>query len=448
MKKLITLSVLALSTLMLVTSCGETQAPEIEGYTLLWHDEFDGNKLNDEIWNREVRPAGWTNHELQAYTEDDENIYVEDGKLVLRALEFTLSSGNHYYTSGKVQTSNKKFFTYGKVQVRAKAPKGSGLWPAIWMMPSQDKFGNWPCSGEIDIMEVLGNETNKTYGTIHFGSPHAQKQGTYFINEGPDFADDFHVFEVDWEPGVFRWYVDGNLFYEENNWFAKSRAGQNFDYPAPFNENFFVQLNLAVGGDWPGKPGKDTDFNNAKFEIDYVRVYQKNEYDTNVTKPVAVIPEPDENGNYIHNSYFSYDESLSDGKDWSFLIASAGEGKASIVNGTLKIETKNPGTVPHSIQVIHPGINMKKGTKYRIKFDAKADEERKIRVAITAPEVNWTRYFPDTEVDVGTDWKTYTYEFEMKYDDDPFGRFEFNMGKLKSTATVYYKDITVTELGE
>lgn len=444
MKKLVSYSILALSTLMLVTSC-KTKAPEIEGYKLLWHDEFDGKKLDESIWNREVRPAGWTNHELQQYTEDDANIYVEDGKLVLRALQHKLKSGNCYYTSGKVQTSNKKSFKYGKVIARAKAPKGKGLWPAIWMMPSESKFGNWPVSGEIDIMEVLGNETNKTYGTIHYGSPHAQKQGTY-ITKGADFADDFHIYEVDWEPGVFRWYIDGELFYEENNWFAKSRAGEKFEYPAPFNEEFFVQMNLAVGGDWPGKPGEDTDFENAKFEIDYVRVYQKEFYDENVTKPAIVVPEPDENGNYIHNSFFAYDEPLNDGKDWSFLTASAGEGKASIVDNCLKVETVKAGTVGHSIQVIHPGINMKKGTKYRIKFDAKADEERKIRVAITAPEVNWTRYFPDTETTIGTDWATYTFEFTMNYDDDPFGRLEYNMGRLGSTATVYFKNVTVSEL--
>lgn len=446
MKKIISYSILALSALMLIASC-KTKAPEIEGYKLMWHDEFDGKKLNSSYWNREVRPAGWTNHELQAYTEEDENIYVEDGKLVLRALQFPLKSGSFYYTSGKVQTSNKVHFTYGKVVARAKAPKGKGLWPAIWMMPSEDKFGNWPVSGEIDIMEVLGNETNKTYGTIHYGSPHAQKQGTYITPEGtPDFSDDFHIYEVEWEPGIFRWYIDGNLFYVENNWFAKSRAGENFDYPAPFNEDFFIQLNLAVGGDWPGKPGPDTDFENAKFEIDYVRVYQKEHYDTNVTKPTAKVPEPDENGNYIHNSFFSYDEPLNDGKDWTFLTASAGEGKATIVNGSLKVETVNAGTVAHSIQVVHPGINMKKGTKYRIQFDAKADEARKIRVAITAPEVNWTRYFPDTETDIGTEWKTYTYEFTMNYDDDPFGRLEYNMGRLGSTSTVYFKNVTVTEL--
>lgn len=445
MKKIISYSILALSALMLITSC-ETKAPEIEGYDLLWHDEFDGSKLDDKIWNKELRQAGWTNHELQAYTEDPSNIYVKDGKLVLQAHKFDLQTGGSYYTSGKVQTSNKKDFTYGKVQVRAKAPKGQGLWPAIWMMPTKEKYGGWPLSGEIDIMEVLGNETTKTYGTIHYGAPHGQKQGSYIVKEGPDFADDFHVYEVEWEPGKFSWYVDGNLFYTEDNWFSKSRAGTEFKYPAPFDQDFFIQLNLAVGGDWPGKPAPDTDFDNARFEIDYVRVYQRKTYDTNVTKPKPVIPVADENGNFIHNSDFSVAEDLRDGIDWTFLTAGGGQGNATIKDNTLIIEATDNGRVAHGVQVVHPGINMKKDKHYRIKFDARADAPRGIKVAISAPEVNWTRYFPDEQVEIGTAWKTYTYDLVMKYNDDPFGRLEFNMGKQESTATLYLKNVTVTEL--
>lgn len=446
MKKIISFTIFALAALVMVTSC-KTKAPELEGYTLLWHDEFDGSKLDKTIWNKEVRPAGWTNHELQAYTEDKANIYVKDGKLVLRALKHPLKSGSSYYTSGKVQTSHKKDFTYGKVICRAKAPKGTGLWPAIWMMPTDELYGNWPVCGEIDIMEVLGNETNKTYGTIHFGSPHAQKQGTYFTPPGtPDFADDFHTYEVDWEPGHFRWYIDGNLFYEEDNWFAKSRAGELFDYPAPFNQNFFVQLNLAVGGDWPGNPTKETDFDNAKFEIDYVRVYQKNEYNYDVSRPTASFPEPDENGNYIHNGDFAEAENLKDTKDWIFLLAGGGSGKAEIKNNMMVIESTSAGSVDYGVQLVHPNIGMRFGKKYRIQFDAKADAARTIKVSVTAPEVNWIRYFPDTLTDIGTDWKTYTYEFTMREVDDPHGRFEYNMGNQGSTATLYFKNVSVTEL--
>lgn len=427
-------------------SCAKLEKiPQYEGYKLLWNDEFSGSKLNEEIWNKEERPSGWTNHELQAYTKEKDNIYVKDGCLVLHARQLPLKSGNFYYTSGKVQTAHKKDFTYGRIEIRAKTPGGKGLWPALWLMPTEELYGNWPVCGEIDIMEVLGHETNKTHGTIHYGTPHGQKQGTYVL-ENSAFTDDFHVFRVDWEPGEFRWYVDDNLFYTENDWFAKSRAGEFFDYPAPFNQDFYIQMNLAVGGDWPGNPDESTDFKKAKFEIDYVRVYQKESYDLNVTRPVAQMPEKDANNNYIHNGDFAKPESLDDSEDWIFLLAGGGQGNAKINDNSLIIESSNAGTVDYSVQLVHPNIGSKRGKHYEIRFDAKADEERTVKVAITAPNVNWMRYFPDTLTQIGTSWKTYTYKYEMKELDDPFGRLEFNLGKQNSTATFYLKNVTVTEL--
>lgn len=446
MKKTSIISILALTAGLTFFSCKEkVNVTQYDGYNLVWHDEFSGRKLDEASWNKEIRPAGWTNHELQAYTQDKENIYVKNGKLVLRAVQHPLKSGRYYYTSGKVQTSNKRDYTYGRIVVRAKAPKGQGLWPAIWMMPTKEKYGNWPICGEIDIMEVLGNEPAKTYGTLHFGAPHGQKQGTYVL-ENDSFADNFHEFMIDWEPGVFRWYIDGNLFYEESSWFARSRAGEDFDYPAPFNQDFFLQLNLAVGGDWPGKPDETTDFENAKFEIDYVRVYQKDSYDTNVSKPVAKMPEPDENGNYIHNGTFEENESLTDDKAWKFLTAGGGKGNAYIKDKMLVIETEQAGTVDYSIQLVHPAIAAKKGKTYRIKFDAKVSGPRKGKVSVTAPEVNWIRYFPDTFVDFTTDWKTYTFDYTMTYTDDPAARFEINLGHMDSTETFYLKNVELKEL--
>ena len=143
----------------------DTSAIQLEGYNLLWHDEFNGDKLNDKIWTREVREVGWTNNELQAYVDSEENAFVKDGTLILKALD----SGDGTYTSGKVNSQNKADFQYGKVVVSAKTPKGKGLWPAIWMMPQdEDHYGQWPKCGEIDIMEVLGDDVTKTYQTIHY----------------------------------------------------------------------------------------------------------------------------------------------------------------------------------------------------------------------------------------------------------------------------------------
>lgn len=438
---------LVVSTSLSFVGCGKSKVPQYDGYKLLWNDEFNGSELNEKNWNKEVRPSGWTNNELQAYTKNKENIYVKNGKLVLQANQHFLKSGSAFYDSGKIQSMSKREFKYGRVVARAKTPKGQGLWPAIWMMPAKEVYGNWPVSGEIDIMEVLGHQTNKTYGTIHYGTPHGQKQGVYFTQDGaPDFSDDFHEYMIDWEPGELRWYVDGELFYTENNWFAKSRAGEFFEYPAPFDQEFYIQMNLAVGGDWPGKPDETTDFKNAKFEVDYIRVYQKESYDENVVRPSSKMPAMDENNNYVHNGDFAKVESLSDSEDWTFLLANGGKGSAKIENNQLIIESSNAGTVDYSVQLVQPNIGQKRGKKYVIKFDAKASEERTVKVAITAPNVNWIRYFPDTKTQIGTNWQTYTYEYEMTDLDDPTGRLEFNLGKQGSTATFYLKNVTVTEV--
>lgn len=256
-----------------------TGVPEIAGYNLLWHDEFNGSKIDETIWNYEAREPGWTNQELQEYTTSTDNIFVRDGKLVLKAIKTQDENGKDYYTSGKVTTQNKKDFMYGKVVVSAKVPEGQGLWPAIWMMPTDESFyGQWPKCGEIDIMEVLGSQTNISYATIHYGEPHAEQQGLKKLESG-SFADAFHEYSVEWEPEEMRFYIDDELISTVNDWFSAVQGEDNKPYPAPFNQTFFVQLNLAVGGSWPGNPDETTNFDKAEFEIDYVRVYQKPGYD-------------------------------------------------------------------------------------------------------------------------------------------------------------------------
>lgn len=427
----------------------QTKAPEIpeyEGYSLLWNDEFDGDTLDATIWSMEAREPGWTNSELQEYTLTGENVFVKDGKLVLKAIKTTGSNGKDYFTSGKVNSQNKKDFQYGKVVVRAKTPEGQGLWPAIWMMPQDESFyGQWPKCGEIDIMEVLGNQTDTAHGTIHYGEPHAQQQGTYKLETGT-FASDFHEFSVEWEPGEMRFYIDGNHYHTVNDWFTAVDGNDEKPYPAPFNQPFFVQLNLAVGGTWPGNPDETTDFDKAEFEIDYVRVYQKPSYDLNVKKPEKVFREPLEDGNYINNGNFSAAEDLTDDIDWKFLLFQGGEGKAEIKDSKMIISSTNQGSVDYSVQLVQPELPMIKGKKYKVSFDAYADEERDIIVCVSAPTSGWIRYLKDTTLTLSKEMKTYTYEFEMTEKDDPNGRLEFNLGNRGSTATVYLTNVRVEEL--
>ena len=422
----------------------DTSEIQLEGYNLLWHDEFNGDTLDDKIWTREVREVGWTNNELQAYVDSEENAFVKDGTLVLKALD----SGDGTYTSGKVNSQNKADFQYGKVVVSAKTPKGKGLWPEIWMMPQdEDHYGQWPKCGEIDIMEVLGDDVTKAYQTIHYGAPHAEQQGTYVISNAlkdGTFASKFHEYSVEWEPGEIRFYTDNHLVLTVNDWFSAVEGEDDKPYPAPFDQPFFVQMNLAVGGNWPGDPDENTDFENAEFAIDYVRVYQKDSYDMNVEKPKKEYRAPDETGNYINNGDFATE--LDKATDWTFYMASGGKGEATVSDGELMITTEEEGSEDYSVQIFQADIPQVKGHKYRVTFDMKADEARKAIVCVSAPTAGWIRYLPDTEFDVSTEMETYTFEYEMTEKDDNNGRLEFNLGHRGSTATIHIANVRLEEI--
>lgn len=424
----------------------EKQVDEIGGYELVWHDEFNGTSLNKKIWSYDPHEPGWTNNELQEYTTSKKNVFVKGGNLHLKAIK---EERNHvpYYTSGKVKSQNKEDFLYGRVVVRAKVPEGQGLWPAIWMMPTDESYyGQWPKCGEIDIMEVLGSDTTTAYGTLHYGEPHASQQGIVTLDQG-SFSEEFHEFSIDWEPGMIRYYIDGVHYLTVNDWFTAVEGEDDKPYPAPFDQTFFVQLNLAVGGDWPGYPDETTDFDNAEFLIDYVRVYQRTDgYDTNVSKPEKNYKEPDETGNYITNGDFSDAEELYDEDNWYFLLFESGEGSAEIVNNEIVIYTTKPGIQDYSVQLVQPGMPMIKGKKYRLTFDAYAEEDRKMIVCVSAPNAGWVRYLPDTTVNLTTEMTSYSYDFEMTYKDDNSGRLEFNMGNKGSKATIHITNVRLEEI--
>ena len=461
MKKMQLLSIM--SAIVMLTGCGNTASsstssdsasgnnqskdniPQFSGYNLLWNDEFDGDELDDSIWSYDPHEPGWTNQELQEYTESTDNVFIRDGKLVLKAIK-TEQNGKPYYTSGKIKSQDKKDFLYGKIVARAKVPEGKGLWPAIWMMPKDENlYGQWPKCGEIDIMEVLGSRVDTAYSTLHYGEPHGEQQGTRVLQNG-SYADSFHEYSVEWEPGEIRFYVDGELTLTANDWFSGDANGNEKEYPAPFNQPFFVQMNLAVGGSWPGNPDETTNFDNAEFEIDYVRVYQKPKYDTNVSKPEVKIREPLADGNYVNNGDFSEAEDLNYDVDWKFMLFEGGEGKAEIKDNMIVITTQNQGTVDYSVQLVQPEMPIMKGKKYKVTFDAWADEDRDIIVCVSAPNAGWIRYLQDTTVGITTERKTYEYEFEMTNKDDPTGRLEFNLGNRGSTATVYLTNVRLEEI--
>ena len=262
-------TLIAVVFLLLVRAADAASA--LSGWELVWSDEFDGTALDASKWEFEVNARGGGNNELQYYLTN--NVRVRDGFLSIdaRREHYTGSEGTRNYTSSRIRTRLKGDWTNGRFDIRAKLPKGKGVWPAIWMMPTDERYGGWPHSGEIDIMELLGHEPNKVHGTLHYSDAakrHTSQGASHTLKQG-SFSDDFHVFRLDWEPGAMRWYVDDQQYQTQTNWHASGHA-----FPAPFDQRFHLILNLAVGGNWPGDPDSTTVFPQT-MAVDYVRVYRK-----------------------------------------------------------------------------------------------------------------------------------------------------------------------------
>ena len=356
------------------------------------------------------------------------------------------------YTSGRISTQNLKTFTYGRFEVRAKVPNGQGYLPAFWLMANDENvYGQWPRCGEIDCMEVMGQDTNKLYGTIHYGNPHAESQGTYTIKDGEkSFSDDFHTFTCDWEPGKITWYVDGIKYHEESNWHSTTEGQGTLTYPAPFDQPFYIILNLAVGGSWVGNPNEETSFVDNPFVVDYVRVYQKDSYDENVTRPeVKFEPtnKPDQFGNYIKNSTFAEAEDLTDDTNWKFLTTSDGAATAEIKDNSMVISTENAGTVDYSVQLVQANVPFEKGATYEVSFDAKASENRKMNVDVKAPDRGYQSYMKTMVPELTTEMKHFSTTFVMKADSDVNGRLEFNMGNA-GLGDIVLKNVVVRKTAE
>ena len=356
------------------------------------------------------------------------------------------------YTSGRISTQNLKTFTYGRFEVRAKVPNGQGYLPAFWLMANDENvYGQWPRCGEIDCMEVMGQDTNKLYGTIHYGNPHAESQGTYTIKDGEkSFSDGFHTFTCDWEPGKITWYVDGIKYHEESNWHSTTEGQGTLTYPAPFDQPFYIILNLAVGGSWVGNPNEETSFVNNPFVVDYVRVYQKDSYDENVTRPeVKFEPtnEPDESGNYIKNSTFAEAEDLTDDTNWKFITALDGAATAEIKDNSMVIKTEKAGTVDYSVQLVQANVPFEKGATYEVSFDAQASGNRKMNVDVKAPDRGYQSYMKTLVPELTTEMKHFSTQFVMKADSDVNGRLEFNMGNAGS-GDIVLKNVVVRKTAE
>jgi beta-glucanase (GH16 family) len=244
----------------------------------MWSDEFDasqGSSLNPDDWTCRIGGSGWGNSERQYYTDRPENVsHSGDGTLVITVLEenpddYSCWYGECTYTSARCNTVEKVEFTYGKVEARIRLPFGQGLWSALWMLGGENDYpeADWPAAGEIDIMENLGSEPQTVHGTIHGPgySGGGGVRGSLHLDEPVN--EDFHVFGIEWEPNVIRWYVDGEEYFTVT---PDSINGRDWVY----DHDFFLLMNIAVGGTWPGLPDETTQFPQT-MEFDWIRLYQR-----------------------------------------------------------------------------------------------------------------------------------------------------------------------------
>lgn len=245
-----------------------TAAPwERAGWNLVWHDEFEDTELDRTHWTFDIGGNGWGNQELQMYTDRPENIRLEDGILVIEAREEPELVGGRNYSSARIKTQGLHSWAYGRIEARIKLPHGQGIWPAFWMLGEDLYRKGWPGAGEIDILEFIGREPNRIYATVHApGYSGGDGVGGSLFVPGDSLRSDFHVYAIEWEENEIRWYFDDQEYFRLTP--ADVPDEWIFDHP------FFIILNLAVGGRWPGYPDETTTFPQFLY-IDYVRVYQK-----------------------------------------------------------------------------------------------------------------------------------------------------------------------------
>lgn len=450
-------------------------------WKLVWSDEFSKSEIDHSKWNFETGnwivdkdgnpvAAGWGNNEKQFYTDKNENAFVKDGKLVIRAKKEQASDqfGTYDYTSAKLTTKGTFSKTYGRYEMRAKLPTGKGLWPAFWMLPEEDRYGGWAASGEIDIMESWGSQPDKVAGTIHYGETWPNNKYTgkdYHFAEG-DGIDKWHTYAVEWEPGEIRWYVDGQLYQTQNDWYAKeANKASKYSYPAPFDQDFYLIMNLAVGGWFDGDVDETTPFP-AEMEVDYVRVFDlKNGKYRDAVEPTysdeeVVLPEgakqPLEDGNLVYDEdYIEPITTVTNGAQalnptyWNYVALPdfGGVGSIDVIDlaGSrfADISIDQAGSQPYSHQLIQ-NVSLGQGGHYKVTFDAKADAARSIAVKVGGgPDRGYAKYSDEGSFDLTTDVQTYSMTFDMTEETDLAARLEFNVGL--STSGVQIGNVRVEQ---
>lgn len=429
-----------------------TPALTTDPWTLVWSDEFSEGTIDPTKWTYDLGDGsqfnnpGWGNNEKQWYTSDEKNAKVENGNLIITAHK-EATSGKEY-TSSRLKTKGLFSKKYGKFEIRAKAPTGKGYWPAIWMLPENNEYGIWASSGELDIMEGWGSRPNTVAGTIHYGGewPNNIYSGDEYIFPEGSTIEQYHTYSIEWEPGEIRWYVDGELFLTKNDWYSISKGQPaNNAYPAPFNQEFHLLINLAVGGNFDGDPTPDTVFPKS-MEVDYVRVYELTGREYREPVPVTLDKEPYlegsklalADGNLVYNNNFTEEIPGDSGMGipntahWAFYKEAGAEATVTTVpvegQNFVKVNISSAGGNAYSVQP-QAIVSVAKGRFYKLSFDAKTDTSRNISVRLTGGESRgFTVYSPTLKTELTSELAHYETKFQMKEDSDVAARIEFNLG--------------------
>lgn len=436
----------------------------------LWSPKFledfsgtNGTGVDTSKWNYDLgNNNGWGNSELESYTNSTNNVFQKDGSLVIKATK----ADDGTISSGRITTKDKVTMKYGRVDVRAKLPVGTGLWPAIWMMPQSDKYGGWAASGELDIMENKGRLPGEEYGTLHYGAtwPNNKYSGaTYTFPQGQTVAD-YHVYSMEWEPGEIRWYVDGHIYQTQNNWNTNDNNGEKYSFPAPFDQDFFIILNLAYGGNFDGGQKDDTKLP-GEMLVDYVHTYDLTgrAYKTPVEPQLVVAPLPagakekTADGNLLSNGDFSQavqDNYASDptifSDKWNFVYGTGGIGTQVVetINGKNyeKVNITAGGSNNYSVQLIQE-TTIGKGRWYKVSFDSKASDNRTIGMKVGGgPTRGYSAYSNAYNFNLTTSFTHFERYFQMTADTDLIARLEFELGL--NTNSVWIGNARIDELSQ
>lgn len=405
-----------------------SQTQTEDGYKLVWSDEFDGDSLDESKWSYELGnwklddsgnyiTNGWGNNEQEFYTS--QNTAVKDGVLTISARRESWKDekhGSYDYTSARINTHKKFSVCGGRIEVRARCDSGKSLWPAIWMLPEDSVYGGWAASGEIDIMEGWGSTPEKVCGTVHFGNTwpnNTYLTGEYEFGAG-DSTEKWHTYSIEWDSGEIRWYVDDKLYSTQKDWYS-----EGFKYPAPFDQKFYIILNLAVGGHFDGVDGIYADPNtfaggDKNFDIDYVRVYEKSGSDF----------VPSELSSLTLDNYI-------EGAD------------ASVTNkdGCTVISVRNAGSLEYAVMGLLRDRQVKAGEKHTLSFDVSSTAQRSM--VVTAEDSTYARYL-DKKLTITPERKHYS--FDVTFEKDMAVDLKFQLGNIDGAAEVGAHDITLYDI--